>query len=262
MEFVTLKPEQGGIIRITMNRPQVHNAFNDQMIQELLNAFELVEEDSECRVVVLEANGKSFSAGADLNWMKSMAKMDFNENKADAEQLAKLMNGVYHLSKPVIAKVHGASYGGALGLIAACDLAVADEGAQFCLSEVKIGLVPAVISPYVVEAIGARNAKRYMQTAEVFSAQKAHDMGLLHEVVISENLDNAVSQWAKQISGNSPKAVSAAKELINTIANKPIDADAIDFTSELIAQIRVSEEGQEGLSAFLEKRKPSWKEEQ
>lgn len=258
MDFVLME-NQSGVFSITMNRPELHNAFNEQMIQELIQAFEAAEADASCRVVVLQAAGKNFSAGADLNWMKSMAKLNFDQNKADSDELAKLMYRVYSLSKPVIAKVKGASFGGALGLIAACDMAVAVPEAKFCLSEVKIGLVPAVISPYVVEALGVRQSRRYMQTAEVFSADAAKQMGLLNEVVSEAELDSTVQNLAQTVCANSPQAVTTVKQLIDRVAGQPINDELIDHTSSVIAQIRVSEEGQEGLASFLEKRNPSWK---
>ena len=188
-----------------------------------------------------------------------MAKLNFDQNKADSDELAKLMYRVYSLSKPVIAKVKGASFGGALGLIAACDMAVAVPEAKFCLSEVKIGLVPAVISPYVVEALGVRQSRRYMQTAEVFSADAAKQMGLLNEVVSEAELDSTVQNLAQTVCANSPQAVTTVKQLIDRVAGQPINDELIDHTSTVIAQIRVSEEGQEGLASFLEKRNPSWK---
>ena len=258
MDFVLME-NLSGVFSITMNRPELHNAFNEQMIQELIQAFEAAEADASCRVVVLQAAGKNFSAGADLNWMKSMAKLNFDQNKADSDELAKLMYRVYSLSKPVIAKVKGASFGGALGLIAACDMAVAVPEAKFCLSEVKIGLVPAVISPYVVEALGVRQSRRYMQTAEVFSADAAKQMGLLNEVVSEAELDSTVQNLAQTVCANSPQAVTTVKQLIDRVASQPINDKLIDHTSTVIAQIRVSEEGQEGLASFLEKRNPSWK---
>lgn len=259
MDYVAVEKQPSGASYIIMNRPKVHNAFNDQMIIELLQAFQQADNDADCRVVVLQAQGKNFSAGADLNWMKSMAQLDFHQNKADSDQLAKLMHCVYSLSKPVIAQVQGASYGGALGLIAACDIAVAESNATFCLSEVKIGLVPAVISPYVIEAMGVRNARRYILSAEVFTANEAKAFGLLHEVTTEECLEGQINALVKQISANGPNAVTKAKQLVQKVANKPIGHEIIEYTSELIAQVRVSEEGQEGLEAFLEKRKPGWK---
>lgn len=258
MEFVTIA-KQTGITLITMNRPALHNAFNDQMIAELTGAFDDAAQDSSCRVVVLQAEGKNFSAGADLNWMKGMAALSQQENRDDAGRLAALMHRVYTMPKLVIAKVQGASYGGALGLVSACDIAVGATNASFCLSEVKIGLAPAVISPYVIEAIGIRQSRRYMLSAEVFKAETAQAMGLLHEVVAPEELSERVMALADLAAQNGPNAVSGCKQLIHAISRQSIGESTMDTTANLIAELRVSEEGQEGLAAFLEKRTPAWR---
>lgn len=257
MNFVVIEKD-AGITQVILNRPELHNAFNAEMISELIAAFKDCANDNECRVVIIKSRGKNFSAGADLNWMKSMAKLDFESNQQDAAELAQLMSVLFTLKKPVIAQVQGASYGGALGLIACADIAIATADAKFCLSEVKIGLVPAVISPYVVRAMGARHAQRFFMTAEVMTATKAEQIGFVHEVVASENLDDAVNAMAKQIINNGPNAVSLAKALVHTVENKPIDASVIKHTTDLIATVRVSAEGQDGLGAFLNKTKPSW----
>ncbi|MEE2731787.1 MAG: enoyl-CoA hydratase/isomerase family protein [Pseudomonadota bacterium] len=258
MEFVQLE-KQGPIASITMNRPQLHNAFNDQMILELTQAFKQVGSDGDCRVVVLQAAGKNFSAGADLNWMKSMATLTRDENRADALQLAELMHVVYSLPKVVIGKVSGASYGGALGLITACDIAIAARGATFCLSEVRIGLAPAVISPYVIEAMGIKNARRYMLTAEVFNADQAQAMNVVNEVVAAEALEEAVMSLAQLIAKNGGQAMARCKQLIQDIGKAPLGEQTKTVTAEVIADLRVSPEGQEGLAAFLEKREPAWR---
>lgn len=258
MEFVLLE-KQGPISFITMNRPKLHNAFNDQMILELTEAFKQAGSDDGCRVVVLQAAGKNFSAGADLNWMKSMATLTKEENRTDAMQLAELMHVVYSLPKVVIGKVVGASYGGALGLITACDIAVAASGATFCLSEVRIGLAPAVISPYVIEAMGIKNARRYMLSAEVFNAEQANAMNVVNQVVAADELDQEVMNLANLIAKNGANAVARCKQLIQDIGKASIGENSKAITAEVIADIRVSAEGQEGLAAFLEKREPAWR---
>ncbi|AUM11316.1 enoyl-CoA hydratase-related protein [Ketobacter alkanivorans] len=258
MDYVNVQ-QQSDITFITMNRPTVHNAFDDQMIRELTDAFETAAHNNACRVVVLQAEGRNFSAGADLNWMKSMASLSREENEADALRLAGLMHRVYTLPKMVIAKVVGASFGGALGLISACDVAFADTGATFCLSEVKIGLVPAVISPYVIEAMGIRNARRFMLSAEVFDADMAVSVGLIQAAFPRDQLDCEVIALANVAAKNGPDATAHCKQLINAIAHERIGDKTITQTAKLIADIRVSEEGQEGLTSFLEKRPPAWR---
>ncbi|PCJ41019.1 MAG: gamma-carboxygeranoyl-CoA hydratase [Moraxellaceae bacterium] len=247
-----------GVLRVCINRPTRHNAFNDVVIRQLIHAFVSAKHDDAVRVVILQSEGKNFSSGADLHWMKSMAALDFEENKQDASELARLMHSIFTLPKPVITRIQDASYGGALGLIACSDIAIASQRSQFCLSEVKIGLMPAVISPYVSRAIGARAAQRYFMTAESFDADKALTLGLVHEVVASDDLDKAVDAIASKLLANGPNAVAQAKALAHHVANTPINAELIAYTVEQIANIRVSPEGQEGLSAFLEKRNAHW----
>jgi len=258
MNYVNVQ-QQSDITFITMNRPSIHNAFDDQMIEELTGAFETAAQDDACRVVVLQAEGRNFSAGADLNWMKSMASLSREDNEIDALKLAGLMHCVYTLPKMVIAKVVGASFGGALGLISACDVAFADTDATFCLSEVKIGLVPAVISPYVIESMGIRNARRFMLSAEVFDTETAVKSGLIQGVFPTDQLDSEVVALANVAAKNGPRATAQCKQLINAIAHERIGDKTITHTAELIAKIRVSEEGQEGLTSFLEKRPPAWR---
>lgn len=245
-----------GVATLTMQRPDVHNAFDDVMIAELIAALEHIEGDDEVRVLVLNAEGKSFSAGADLQWMRSMAGKDYAENVADAQELSRLMQTLDDLSKPTIAVVQGAAFGGAVGLVACCDMAIAHPRASFCLSEVKIGLIPAVISPYVIRAIGTRQSRRYMLTAERFDADQALTMGLVNTV--TDDLAAAQAQLVKQLRQNGPAAVAAAKQLIADVAEQPLTERVRQTTIERIASIRVSKEGQEGLSAFLEKRSPAW----
>ena len=258
MDFITVS-QQSAITFITMNRPALHNAFNDQMIAEMTSAFLDAGRDSSCRVVVLQSEGKHFSAGADLNWMKNMAGLTREENRADAMRLAELMYTVYTLPKMVIAHVKGASYGGALGLICACDVAFAERDATFCLSEVKIGLAPAVISPYVIEAMGMRNARRFMLSAEVFNAQLATALGVVHEVCDAMEVESRIRDYAAAATQNGPNAVQQCKQLIQSIGHDKIGAHTSSVTADLIAELRVSEEGQEGLTAFLQKRIPSWR---
>ena len=247
-----------GVTSITMLREDVHNAFDDVMIAQLISAFEQAITNDNTRVIVLRSVGKNFSAGADLNWMRSMAKKNYQENLDDANALAKLMHIIATSPKPTIALVQGAAFGGAVGLVACCDIAIATSRASFCLSEVKIGLIPAVISPYVVTAMGQRQAQRYFLTAERFKADQALSLGLIHELCENGELDNTAAPIIQSLLGNSPAAMSQAKELISFVGNQSINDALIQGTSQRIASIRVSSEGQEGLSSFLEKRAPNW----
>ena len=257
--FVLLEKGSDGVAQLIINRPEVHNAFDDDVIEQLITQLETSDEDPEIRVLVLRSNGKNFSAGADLAWMKRMAQNSHEENVQDAGRLARLMEVLNELSKPTIGLVQGAAYGGAVGLAACCDIVIAAESSQFCLSEVKIGLIPAVISPYVVRAIGERQSRRYFVAAEDFTARQAQEYGLVHEVVADPALmDDACARFVKQLRRNSPQAMHAAKELIFAVSSKVINQDVIDDTARRIADIRVSEEGQEGLGSFLQKRKPNW----
>ncbi|MDD2853230.1 MAG: enoyl-CoA hydratase/isomerase family protein [Desulfuromonadaceae bacterium] len=248
-----------GVATLTMNRPELHNAFDDTLIADLTSELHRLEADHDVRVVLLRANGKSFSAGADLNWMRRMADYSYEQNLADAMSLAELMRTLDTLTKPTIALVHGAAYGGGVGLVACCDIAIATERASFCLSEVKLGLFPAIISPYVVAAIGPRAARRYFLSAEAFSAAEAHRIGLIHQIVEDEHDLAAVSdRLAATLLLNSPAAVAGAKELVAAVAGRPVDVALIADTAGRIADQRSSHEGKEGLSAFLEKRRPAW----
>jgi len=242
---------------LTLNRPEVHNAFDDRMIAELLDALAAVRNNNQVRVLVLRSEGKNFSAGADLGWMRSMAAKDYDENIADAAELSRLMQELDELPQPTIALVQGAAFGGAVGLAACCDIALATPASSFCLSEVKIGLIPAVISPYVMRAMGTRQARRYMLTAERFSAEEALRIGLVHDV--ADDLQQAAKPLIEALINNSPAAVAAAKSLAMAVDQQPLNANTRQLTIERIAEIRVSAEGQEGLSAFLEKRAPNWK---
>ena len=249
-----------GVARITLTRSELHNAFNDVLITELTAALEGFKDDARVRVVVLAAQGRSFSAGADLNWMKAMAGFSEQENREDALRLARLMQTLNDLPKPTIALVQGSAYGGGVGLVACCDVVIAVEEAKFCLSEVKLGLIPAVIGPYVITAIGEAAARRYFLTAEPFSAWEAQRLGLVHEVVEPSALEQRGRQMASALLAGGPRAQAAAKDLIFTVAASDAGSELIEETAVRIAALRASAEGREGITAFLEKRKPSWQE--
>lgn len=247
-----------GVATVTINNPAKHNAFDDVIIAQLRLALDTLAERKDVRVVVLASEGKHFSAGADLEYMQRMAAFDYGHNLRDAEALAGMLKALFGLPQPTIARVQGAAFGGAVGLVSCCDMAVATRGATFALSEVKIGLVPATISPYVIRSIGERAARRYFLTAERFDAHKALQLGLISEIADEEALDAEVAQLVEAILGNGPEAVRAAKDLIVNVAGEEITAELVEDTCARIAHIRVSKEGQEGLGAFLEKRKPNW----
>lgn len=249
---------EGAIARVTLDRPQVRNAFDDALIEELTDALERIEGDPRLRVVILSANGAAFSAGADLNWMRRTAGYSWEENFADAKRLGRLMQSLDQLALPTLAQVQGAALGGGVGLIAACDIAVATDTAFFALSEVKLGLIPAVIGPYVVRAIGERAARRYFLTGERISAHEALRLGLIHEVVPGERLDEHIDRLAQALLGNGAQAVRAAKRLARTLGHGAIDTALIEEMARRTAEQRASLEGQEGIAAFLEKRKPNW----
>ena len=258
MDKVITQIDSRGIARVILNNPDKHNAFDDQMIIKLTEAFEAVATNSDVRIMLLQSEGKSFSAGADLGWMKRMARYSYQQNLGDAHALAAMLKALHQMPIPTIARVQGAAFGGALGLISCCDIAVASSKASFALSEVKIGLVPSTISPYVIAAIGERHAKRYFMTAERFDANTALQISLVHEAVEERFLDDKVEQLITMILSNGPEAVVAAKQLAFAISGKAIDSSLIEHTCEVIAGIRISAEGQEGLNAFLDKRKPHW----
>jgi methylglutaconyl-CoA hydratase len=250
---------QDRIARITLTRPEVRNAFNDEVIQELKASFETVGARDDVRAVVLAAEGPAFCAGADLNWMRRMADYTRDENVADAGQLAAMLKAIYECPKPTMAAVQGDVFAGGMGLVAACDMAVSVDSATYCLSEVKLGLIPATISPYVIRAMGARAAHRYFLTAERFSAQEAHRIGFVHELVNGpEALSAKVDELAQALCNASPAAVRAGKRLVLDVAEREINASLIAATVEGIADIRASEEGREGVQSFLQKRKPAW----
>ncbi len=248
----------GALATITLDRPEVRNAFNENAIAELAHAFDSLANNDAVRAIVLAANGTAFCAGADLNWMKKMARYTHAENLADAQQLAAMLRTIYLCPKPVVAKVQGDCYAGGMGLVAACDIVVAAEEVHFCLSEVKLGLIPATIAPYVIKAIGEQAARRYFLTAERFDAREAHRIGLAHEVVPAAGLDDKVSAIARALTANGPQAVRQAKALVRDVAGQTVTDALVQDTAERIAQIRASNEGREGVLSFLEKRKPDW----
>lgn len=251
--------DAAGRATLTMNRPELHNAFDERFVALLTDSLRQLEADPAVRLVVLAANGKSFSAGADLNDMRRMADNSREQNLADAKGIAELMRTLNMFAKPTVALVQGAAYGGGVGLTACCDIAIATARASFCVSEVKLGLIPAVISPYVLAAIGARAARRYFVTAEIIAAAEAHRIGLVHEVVADEQeLAAAADRVTAQLLKNGPGAMAAAKKLITTVSGRPVDDELIAKTAGLMADRRASAECREGLSAFLEKRKPAW----
>ncbi|WP_097461281.1 enoyl-CoA hydratase/isomerase family protein [Mangrovitalea sediminis] len=252
----TVNPQ--GIATVTLNRPERRNAFDADIIRSLTEALQEAAAKPEVRVVVLAAAGKHFSAGADLNWMRDSAQWSQEDNLRDAHKLAGLMSTLDQLAKPTIARVQGAVYGGAVGLVSCCDIAVASDDTRFCLSEARLGLAPAVISPYVLRALGARQARRYFLTTEEIPASKALNLGLVHEVVDAESLDNTVQELAARITRNGPTALAACKTLIETAYSRQPDDDLQDYTTQLIARLRTGSEGQEGLTAFFEKRAPAW----
>jgi methylglutaconyl-CoA hydratase len=249
---------QGAIRTITLSRPDVRNAFNDEVIAELKNAFTEAGQAVDVRCVVLAAEGPAFCAGADLNWMRRMADYTRDENLADAGQLAAMLRAIYECPKPTIARVQGDVFAGGVGLVAACDMAVSVDTATYCLSEVKLGLIPATISPYVIRAMGARASHRYFLTAERFSAAEAHRIGLVHEVVAADALDAKVAELTSALVSAGPNAVRACKRLVQDVAEREIDDALVAHTVAGIADIRSSAEGKEGVQSFLQKRKPNW----
>ncbi|VTU30217.1 1,4-Dihydroxy-2-naphthoyl-CoA synthase [Variovorax sp. SRS16] len=257
--FTTLQLAiEGAVARIWLDRPESRNAFDEVVIRELGEAFAEASASADVRVIVLGANGPAFCAGANLHWMRRAADFTHEENLADAGALATMLRAIHECPKPVIARVQGDVYAGGMGLVAACDIAVSADTAWYCLSEVKIGLVPATISPYVLRAMGTRAAQRWFLTAERFSAAEAHRIGFVHEVVAADALDAKVAELVKAFTGASPAAVRACKRLIADVAGAEIDDALIAKTVQGIADIRASDEGKEGVQAFLQKRKPSW----
>lgn len=248
-----------GVGRVTLNRPDVRNAFDDALIALLATTFAQLDADASVRVVVLAGNGPAFCAGADLNWMKRMAGYSYDENVRDARALADMLATLDRLDKPTIARVHGPAFAGGTGLVAACDIAVGTTEAKFCFSEAKLGLSPATISPYVMRAIGARAASRYFLTAEVFGAEEALRMGLLSALVPAAELDACIAQLVEHLLSGGSTAHARIKDLIRDVAGRPVDDSLKADTARRIAEIRASAEGREGIASFLDKRKPAWK---
>lgn len=255
----TLQIERrGAVARVFLNRPEVRNAFNDSVITELRDAFAGFAVDTSLRAIVLGAQGKAFCAGADLSWMRSMADYDWAQNQADAQRLAEMLWAVYTCPLPVVGRIHGDCYAGGVGLAAVCDVLVAAEGIHFCLSEARLGLLPATISPYVIRAMGEQAARRYFVTAERFDAATAQRIGFVHEVVAADALDAKVDEITGALCANGPAAVKACKRLVQDFAGRPIDETLRAETARRIADVRASAEGREGVQAFLNKRAPSW----
>ncbi len=259
MNYETLQIElDGGVATLWMNRPEVHNAFNARLISELAAACTALDTDETVRVVVLAGRGKSFSAGADLNWMKAAGEASEEENYTDAMRLAEMLRGLAQMSKPTIARVHGAALGGGMGLASACDICLAGEKAVFATSEVKFGIIPAAISPYVIRAIGERQAYRFFQTAERISAARAEALGLVHEAVADDVLDAKVQEVVAALLQGGPQSQTAAKALIRAVANRPLSDAVVVDTARRIARLRATPEAKEGLAAFLAKRPAAW----
>lgn len=260
-EQLMVETDERGVATVTLNRPEVHNAFDDTLISDLTSAFQNLDRDPDIRVLILTGAGKSFSSGADMNWMRAMASYEAEQNIEDALRLAELLAVLNTLHTPSIAMVNGAAFGGGVGLVACCDIAVASDAARFSLSEVRLGLVPAVISPYVISAIGERQARRYFLTGEVMDAKTAQRCALVHEVCAADALKIRVAEITDALLSGGPAALRECKALIANISHKGVTASQAlkHRTAELIAQLRVSDEGQEGLSAFLDKRPPAWR---
>lgn len=249
---------EGHVARVYLNRPDVRNAFNEGVIAELTQTFAGLGADASLRCIVLGGHGKAFCAGADLNWMRAMAGYSWDENRADAQALADMLWTIYSCPVPVIGRIHGDCYAGGIGLAAVCDVLVAAEGVNFCLSEAKLGLLPATIGPYVVRGMGEQAARRWFITAERFDAAQAQAMGFVHEVCASETLDAKVDELVATLVANGPMAVRACKRLVQDVGGRPIDAELRGDTARRIADIRASAEGREGIQSFLGKRAPSW----
>ena len=255
---IDLRRPSPHVAEVWLNRPDVRNAFNDGVIAELTAAFDTLATDPDLRVIVLGGHGKAFCAGADLNWMRAMADYSWERNRADAQALADMLWAIHSCPVPVIGRVQGDCYAGGVGLAAVCDVLVASDAANFCLSEARLGLLPATIGPYVVKALGERASQRYFLTAERFSAVEAHRLGFVHELCAPDQIDERVQALVTALVTNGPAAVKACKQLVQDVAARPITADLRDDTARRIADIRSSAEGKEGVSAFLQKRAPNW----
>jgi len=251
MAAVTTNYNNNGVATVTLSRPSKHNAFDDQTIDQLSQTFDAIDDNDNVKLMVLAAQGKSFSAGADLGWMKRMAEFSYEENLKDARNLANMLRTLNQLSKPTIARVQGAAFGGAVGLVSCCDIAVGSRHAKFCLSEVKIGLVPATISPYVIGAIGQRAARRFFLTAETIDATMAVQLGLLSTLVEEDKLDHEVTRFCELLLSHGHESIKASKQLIYDVAHRPLNDELVDVTSRVIANARVSTEAQARLNEFL-----------
>jgi len=260
METIKSSKNNRGVLTLSLSRPEVSNAFDSKMIQELTEALRVADESNDVRLLVITGLGSCFSAGADMNWMRSLINASQEENEQDALRLATLMRTLNYLSKPTIARINGAAFGGGLGLIAACDITIAVDGARFGLTEARLGLAPAVISPYVFRRIGERHARRYFQTGEHFDSQRAKSIGLIQQCVAADKLDETVKTVIDNLLKGGPLAVASCKQLVFAVAghDKETQKSMDEYTSKVIAGMRIMEEGQEGLAAFLEKRKPQW----
>ena len=255
---ITLEQNDSGVCTISLNRPEVHNAFDETMIQSLTNALESLAESGKVRVLILSGAGKSFCAGADLNWMRRSSRFTKEDNYKDAYCLSKMLNLLYNFPHPTVALVHGSVFGGGVGLTASCDIAIAAKSTVFSLSEVKLGLIPSVISPYVIRAIGPRMAQRYFLTGERFSAKTAKSIGLVHDTCKDGSLPATRQSVEKLLLAGGPQAQSKAKELVQLIQNTPLESDLLQITAQRIADIRATTEAREGIEAFLEKKPPAW----
>ena len=259
MSYQTLQTEYAqGIALIWMNRPKMRNALDNVVIAELTDAFSAAIEDDGVRAIVLAGRGKAFCAGADLNWLKTAREMTPDEAREDSIGLARLMRLIYESPKPTVARVQGAAYAGGMGLVAACDIAVASHDAKFCLSEVKLGLIAAMIGPYVIKAMGEARARRFFLTAEPFDAAEAYRIGFVHELAPADELDATVNAMLGHLVMASPNAMSETKQLIRDVVGRPIDDELTRDTASRLARVRASDDAQEGISAFFEKRKPRW----
>jgi len=260
MHTLKSSTDKRGVLTLKMHRPEVHNAFDAKMIAELTTALLAANHDDSVRMVVISGSGSCFSAGADMNWMRSLVDASLEDNESDALRLAKLMRSLNYLSKPSIAKINGAAFGGGVGLIAACDVTIAVDDARFGLTEARLGLAPAVISPYVIRCIGERNARRYFLSGERFDSQKALDIGLIQQLVPADQLDEAIEDIIRELLKSGPLAVAECKQLAFKVAghDEKSQQSIDEYTARLIARLRISAEGQEGLAAFLEKRRPGW----
>ena len=257
-QHLTVSTDPHGVARVTLNRPEVKNAFNEALIAEITAAMTALSKDDAARIVVLQGAGDAFSAGADLSWMKRASEFSAEENLGDARRLAAMLNSIYACEKPVVALIQGACMGGGTGLAAACDIVIAAEDAFFALSEVRLGIIPAVISPFVLHAIGARQARRFFLTGERFDAMKAKEIGLAHMVCLKAQMEATLDGVVKHLLACGPAAQREAKALIRLVAGRPVEDAVMEETAGIIARVRATPEGKEGVAAFLEKRKPNW----